>query len=84
MYFEMSCTGRKWADFVSYEPNLPPHLQLFIVRLERDEVAIAEIETEVQKLNAEIDEIIAKLNGNDDLTPILEQSLENAAKRVGL
>lgn len=84
MYFEMACTGRKWTDFVSYEPNLPPHLQLFIVRLERDEVAIAEIETEVQKLNAEIDEIIAKLNGPEDLTPILEQSLENAVKRVGL
>lgn len=76
MYFEMACTGRKWSDFVSYEPNLPAHLQLFIVRLERDEVAIAEIETEVQKLNAEIDEIIAKLNGSEDLTGILQQSVD--------
>lgn len=78
MYFEMACTGRKWSDFVSYEPNLPDNLQLFICRLDRDEVAISEIETEVQKLNAEIDEIIAKLTQplNEDLTEVLQRSVE--------
>ncbi len=80
MYFEMACTGRKWSDFVSYEPNLPSQLQLFIARLQRDEVAIDEIEIEVKKLNAEIDEMIGKLTGDDsgDLTEILERSVKVA------
>jgi len=76
MYFEMACTGRKWSDFVSYEPNLPGNLQLFIARLPRDEVAIQEIEIEVQKLNAEIDEIIAKLSDEDNLIEKLERSVK--------
>jgi hypothetical protein len=46
--------------------------------LPRDEVAIQEIEIEVQKLNAEIDEIIARLSGNEDLTATLEQSVRIA------
>ena len=58
---ELACTGRKWADFVSYHPDMPPHLQLFVTRVKRDEVLIAEIEAEVVKLNAEVDEILAKL-----------------------
>ena len=51
----------QWVDFVSYCPQLPAHLQLFIVRLERDEQEIAayaakarafldEVDTEVEAL----------------------------------
>ncbi len=84
MYFEMACTGRQWSDFVSYEPNLPPQLQLFIVRLKRDEVAISEIETEVRKLNAEIDEIIQRLTGPEpDLGELLTQSVKEAVEARG-
>lgn len=61
MLWEMACTGRQWCDFVSYDPNMPERLQLFIKRFERDDVRIAEIEQEVIKFNAEIDEIIANL-----------------------
>lgn len=60
MYFEMSCTGRHWNDFVSYDPNLTGH-ELFVVRLKRDDAEIEVIEKEVVKFNAEVDEIIAKL-----------------------
>jgi len=52
MYFEMACTGRQWSDFVSYEPNLPEEFQLFVARLRRDDVEIAEIEGEVRKNSA--------------------------------
>lgn len=76
MYFEMACTGRQWNDFVSYEPNLPPQHQLFVARLRRDEVAINEIEIEVEKFNAEIDAIIAKLQAPEDLTQRLERSVQ--------
>lgn len=61
MFWEMACTGRQWADFVSYHPSLPAHLQLFVARLKRDAVEIGEIEAEVIKFNAEIDEILLKL-----------------------
>ena len=84
MLFELACSGRKWVDFVSYEPNLPDNLQLFIVRLERDDIAIAEIETEVQKLNAEIDEMIVRLNGGEpDLIEPLQRSV-NAIREAEL
>lgn len=60
--FELAChPERQWNDFVSYTEELPPHLQLFIVRQPRDEVKIAEIEAAVAKFNAEIEETIAKL-----------------------
>jgi hypothetical protein len=83
MYFEMACTGRQWSDFVSFEPNLPPQFQLFIARLKRDDVAIAEIESEVMKFNGEIDEILSKLSTNldGDLTEILEQSVKAVAAK---
>lgn len=61
MQWEMACTGRKWADFVSYHPGMPEHLQVFIARLKRDDATIAEIEDEVRKFNAEVDEVIEKL-----------------------
>lgn len=41
---QLSCTDRQWCDFVSYDPRMPIELQLFIVRVERDEEMIAEIE----------------------------------------
>jgi hypothetical protein len=75
---ELACTGRQWADFVSFHPDMPEHLQLFVIRMKRDEVKIAEIEAEVIKFNAEVDELIAKLPkraGQTALENQLEQSL---------
>ena len=61
MLAEMSCTGRAWCDFVSYDPRLPDHLQLFVRRFRRDEKLIAALEREVENFNAQIDEQIASL-----------------------
>jgi hypothetical protein len=75
---ELACTGRQWADFVSFHPDMPEHLQLFVIRMKRDDVEIAEIEAEVIKFNAEVDELIAKLPkraGQTALESQLEQSL---------
>lgn len=83
--FELACSGRKWADFVSFEPNLPDSLQLFICRLHRDEIAISEIEEEVRKLNAEVEEMIARLNNDsEDLTDVLSRNLDRAVKGMNL
>lgn len=61
MLWQMECTGRKWCDFVSYDPRLPPEMQLFIVRFHRDEKAIEELRDGVILFLKELDEVIAKL-----------------------
>jgi hypothetical protein len=61
MIAEMSCTGREWCDFVSYDPRLPEHLRLFVRRFARDNSFIGAMEREVRKFNKEIDDVLASL-----------------------
>jgi putative phage-type endonuclease len=51
----------KWCDFISYNPNFPDTMQLFVARVERDDVYIAELEAEVIKFLDEVDQTIIKL-----------------------
>ena len=62
MLWQMACTGREWCDFVSYEPRLPGNLALFVVRFERDDKRIYEMESEVLLFLNEIEQTIDKLN----------------------
>lgn len=48
LQWEMACTGRKWVDFVSYDPRMPAGVQLFIAREHRDEDYIKDIENRIQ------------------------------------
>jgi len=61
MLWQMACTERQWCDFVSFDPRLPQDLQLFVVRMERDDKAVKEMEKEVRKFLDEVDEVIEKL-----------------------
>ena len=61
MLWQMACTGRKWCDFVSYDNRLPEEMQLFIVRLERDEKAITEMELAVISFQESITKMIEEL-----------------------
>ena len=61
MLWQMACTGRDWCDFVSYDPRLPEHLQLFVKRLPKDDTRIKEMEAEVQTLLGEVEDIIKRL-----------------------
>lgn len=61
MLWQLACTGRAYCDFVSYCPSLPEPMRLFVQRLPRDDAAIAELEAEVSKFLAEVDETVAKL-----------------------
>jgi len=54
-------TGRDWCDFISFDPRLPKKNQLLIVRTERDEALIKEMEAEVWKFLAEVDTLITQL-----------------------
>jgi putative phage-type endonuclease len=61
MQWQMACTGAKWVDFISYNPNFPVELQLFVSRLHRDDDFIKELEEEVIKFLDEVDKTIIKL-----------------------
>jgi len=52
---QMWVTGRKWIDFVSYDPRMPEGMQLYIERVKRDDAYIAELEKEVAAFLAEVD-----------------------------
>lgn len=57
---QLAVTGRKWCDFVSFDPRLPDGLQILIVRLERDDEYIEKLEARVIKF---LDEVNSAVNG---------------------
>jgi len=48
-------TGAEFVDFVSFDPDMPEKLQLFVFRWERDEALIREYEIELLQFLAEVD-----------------------------
>jgi putative phage-type endonuclease len=61
MMSQMSVTGRRWCDWVSFDPRLPDGLKLLVVRIERDDEMIAKIEAEAINFLAEVDAKIVEL-----------------------
>jgi hypothetical protein len=54
-------TGRAWCDFVSFDDRLPKELQLYVQRVERDDVFIANLDLEVRQFLAEVDDLERQL-----------------------
>jgi putative phage-type endonuclease len=63
MAWQMACTHSKWVDFVSYCPELPQDMQMFIKRYERDDAYIAELKAKVIEFDIEVEQVIARLRG---------------------
>ena len=61
MMWQMACTGRDWCDFASFRPDLPEHLQLFIIRYKRDPARIIELETAVVAFLDSVDKMLSQL-----------------------
>jgi len=61
IFWQMACSGRDWCDFVSYDPRLPPDLQLFIKRIPRDDKYIQLLEAEVIEFLTETAHKVAQL-----------------------
>ena len=61
MQTQMACTGAEWCDFVSFDPRLPSELQLFVVRLGRDDSYIQLIEEEVKLFLDEVQQVYTQL-----------------------
>ena len=59
--WQMICTGRNYCDFVSFDPRFPEHLQLCVIRVDRDAQRCADLESEVVVFLAEVAEMVAKL-----------------------
>lgn len=51
----------QWWDFVSYDPRMPKHLQLFIQRIERDDTYISELSVSVSVFLKEVTDMIDSL-----------------------
>ena len=56
--WNMACAGRAWWDWASFDPRLPPAMQLHVRRIYRDDKLIAELEAAVIEF---IKELEAKL-----------------------
>jgi putative phage-type endonuclease len=61
MQCQMACTGAKFCDFVSFDPRLPEDLQLFVVRVERDQEYIDSMEVEVKQFLSEVLDLFNQL-----------------------
>ena len=53
--------NRKWADFISYDPRFPSELQLYVIRVERDEQYIADLIARVTEFKKDLDELEQKV-----------------------
>lgn len=59
--FQMSCTGRAWCDWVSYDPRMPEDMRLFVKRIPRNDDMIREVDLAVEVFLGEVDEMVARL-----------------------
>ena len=58
---QLFVTGRKWADFISFDPRLPERLRLLVVRVARDDAYIAELEKAVRSFLEEIEQWMSRI-----------------------
>lgn len=55
MQAQMSVTGSKWCDFVSFDPRMPERSQLLVVNVPRDPEFILYMETEIKQFLNEVE-----------------------------
>lgn len=61
--WQMACLpDRKWCDFVSFDPRLPQRMRMFCRRIERDDIAISQLEAQVQDFLQELENKIVDLD----------------------
>lgn len=61
MQWQMACTGRRWCDFVSFDPRFPEHLRVFCTRVARDSEMILSLESEVVSFLSELESMVDRL-----------------------
>lgn len=66
MALQLSCTGMKWCDFVSYDPRMPEKHRLFVVRYKPDVAYLAKVEEEAKLFLAEVDAMVEQLEAETE------------------
>jgi putative phage-type endonuclease len=61
MQCQMAVTGRKWCDWISYDPRFPPEMQMHVRRVVRDPVVIVDLERAVTQFLSEVDDTVRRL-----------------------
>lgn len=61
MQWQMACTGRTWCDWMTFCKEMPIHLRSMIIRVERNEQRIAELEEAAIQFDKEIEQLIHQL-----------------------
>lgn len=59
--WNLEVLGRKWLHFVSFDPRLPRHLQLFIRVVKRDDKFLDEARKKVREFNSDVESDMEKL-----------------------
>lgn len=71
---QLDCTGRKWCDFVCYDPRMPEGAQMYVKRIERDEMFISTmremIETFIKELNETVEKIKIKIQEKQNVASV--------------
>jgi hypothetical protein len=57
----MLVTGRKWWEFISYDPRAGENYRLYHQRIERDEEYIAKLKDGIMRFEAELQLMVATL-----------------------
>lgn len=60
MQWQLACTGRKWCDFVSYDPRADKGRRFHTQRIVRDEELISNLENAAKSLLAEVEDIVSR------------------------
>lgn len=59
--WQLACSGRKWCDFVSFDPRMPEAMRMFTRRVNRDDTLIKQLEKDVVDFLAELDAKVVSL-----------------------
>ena len=83
MAWQMACAGPEieYVDFVSFDPRLVEELQLFVIRYERDDKRIAEMEEQAIEFLSEVAQMAERLKVNAKL-PTLEDKLRESVRQA--
>lgn len=68
-------TGAEWCDWLSYQPDFPEHLQVKLIRVERDPKALDDYEEKLALFLAEVDIKVQSIRTLTDLKGQLEAAV---------
>ena len=79
MLWQMACTGRKWCDYVSFDPRFPEEMRMRVKRIEADPERIKQLEKDVVIFLEELESKILMLR--NQVAPKAPKRKERRAKK---